>query len=136
MKAKSLFIQNKTKIIDDKKLIEQLPEVKKNEPETNFLWDDFIKVQSSLLKGILANCDYKISERSLHIFANSINYDILKSKETEIYNNLKTVTVEDIKLKILVKENNTSVLIKGEQGLTLEQENDLKSKINIKIDFM
>ena len=96
-------------------------------------WRTFVEQQDALLKNLLKTCEIKSAGSRVDIVAADINYNLLKSKEDLVKQQLTTYLGEHFSVQLVQKDlkNNKSSIKKG---LTDENIMDLKEKINMPID--
>lgn len=112
---------------------EQKPKQPQELQNTGLSWTHFVNQQDSILKALLANCEFKQSENTLYIQSGSdITFNILMTKEQEISGKIDEFAKQKIELKI-TKHKETEA--QPQSGLTQAQQQEMQQKIKMPIEF-
>ncbi|MCL1934905.1 MAG: DNA polymerase III subunit gamma/tau [Defluviitaleaceae bacterium] len=102
----------------------------KNETEK---WDNFIEMQSPLLKASLKKCSFKKEDNTIYILAKD---EVLEQTLKQRYEDLKSKLTDFFKTDVILKIEYENQVNKVSEPLTLEQIEDLKQKINFDIKII
>lgn len=96
------------------------------------MWQDYINTQEMLIKNLLKTCEITSHGGIIYIHATDINYNLLKVKEPQIVTSLKAHLQTSLDVQLVQK--NLELKSQMPKGLTKEQKQDLKQKINMDIE--